>query len=65
MPSDPKPVERKKMFDDQTFDLPPPTCRKCGAKLALTPLGIAEPSVDAVNLANGMPYCQSCLMARV
>lgn len=25
--------------------------------------GIAEPSVDAVNLANGVPLCQPCLLA--
>jgi hypothetical protein len=40
-----------------------PLCRRCGERLNLAPLGIAEPSVDAVNLANGVPYCQRCILA--
>ena len=41
-----------------------PCCRKCGKPLRLEPLGFGQPSVDAMNLSVGRPFCQTCLFAR-
>lgn len=37
-------------------------CRRCGAPLALSPVGFGQPSVDAMNLSSGVALCQSCLL---
>lgn len=42
-----------------------PRCKWCNGYLTLTPRSFGEPSVDAMNLAAGVPVCQHCLKSRL
>jgi len=39
-----------------------PKCRRCGAPLALTPVGFGQASIDQMNLSSGVALCQSCVL---